>query len=152
MKQNVCNELKQKWIEHGKSWSAEKYSQKTGIKLRRVREFISKLRKGESIDLAKVRHGCPQKITQEITGAMVERIEEDNQVTLKEICTRVNERHGIQISTTTVSRFFASELYAEMGIAKYTFKCSMDKKEMERTYSVVCIKQHHFSLDSSCTY
>ena len=122
MKQNVCNELKQKWIEHGKSWSAEKYSQKTGIKLRRVREFISKLRKGESIDLAKVRHGRPQKITQEIARTMVERIEEDNQVTLKEICTRVNERHGIQISTTTVSRFFASELYEEMGIAKYTFK------------------------------
>ena len=30
--QNIRNELKQKWIEHGESWSAEKYSQETGIK------------------------------------------------------------------------------------------------------------------------
>ena len=30
--QNIRNELKQKWFEHGESWSAEKYSQETGIK------------------------------------------------------------------------------------------------------------------------
>ena len=49
VKQNIRNELKQKWIEHEESWSAEKYSQETGIKLRRVREFLSKFHKGESI-------------------------------------------------------------------------------------------------------
>ena len=32
VKQNIRNELKQKWYEHGESWSAEKYSQETGIK------------------------------------------------------------------------------------------------------------------------
>ena len=41
VKQNIRNQLKQKWIEHEESRSAEKYSQETGIKLRRVKEFIS---------------------------------------------------------------------------------------------------------------
>ena len=44
------NLLKEKWTEHGNEWSAQMYSQVTGIKLTMVRSLLTALRKGHSVD------------------------------------------------------------------------------------------------------
>ena len=53
---------------------------------------------------------------------MIEKIEENNQVTIREICTRVYERHNVKISESTVSRFFSSPRIVSMDLYMFTFK------------------------------
>ena len=53
---------------------------------------------------------------------MIERIEENNQVTIREICTHVYERHNVKISESTVSRFFSSPRIVSMDLYMFTFK------------------------------
>ena len=120
--QNDGNDLKRKWNEHGEEWTAQRYSQETGIKLSMVRKFLSKLRKGLTIDLASTTHGRRHVITREVAQSMIERIEENNQVTIREICTHVYERHNVKISESTVSRFFSSPRIVTMDLYMFTFK------------------------------
>ena len=116
------NLLKEKWTEHGNEWSAQEYSQVTGIKLTMVRSLLTALRKGNSIDLVSTTHGRRHLINYDIAQTMVERIQEDNQVTIKQICSRVYKKHHVKVSESTVSRFFSSERIMDMGLGVYTIK------------------------------
>lgn len=53
---------------------------------------------------------------------MIERIEENNQMTIREICTRVCERHNVKTSESPASRFFSSLRIVSMDLSMFTFK------------------------------
>ena len=113
------------YMQYGDTWKAEKYAAVVGIKLGTIRGLIHKLRNNVCILPTVVQRGRMKIITSVEAEKIVQIIEENNQVTLKEISTSMQTLHGKKISESTISRFLSYPQNYGTMIPSFVFKrCS----------------------------
>ena len=108
--------------QHGDSWTVQQYSIAIGIKANTLRNLISKLRKNEDIMPVRVRNERRRIISREIANTIIEGIRENNQITLKEMRTKVIELNGVVVYESTISRYLSFPESYGSDIPNYVLK------------------------------
>ena len=70
----------------------------------------------------RVRNGRRRIISREIANTIIEGIRENNQITLKEMCTKVRELNGVVVSESTISRYLSFPESYGSDIPNYVLK------------------------------
>ena len=120
--QQQRNLLQTLWLQHGENWDAMKYSAATGIRINYMYQFLTKLRKKQDISLRSAKRGRRCVITPEYAKTIVQAIEEDNTITLKQMKVVLENKAGVRVSTSTISRYFAMPSIYTSNVPSMIFK------------------------------
>lgn len=147
--QDQLNVLKRLYKSVGPNFPLSKYSEITGIKIKRIRSLITSLKKGESIDKSTVKKGAQRKLNEIQSSILVDMIKRKNTLTLKEMKNNLQEQN-INVSISTIHRHINSYL-VDYGLPNITLKrCvtrsspTTDIEKLKDERIVVIQKLHHY--------
>lgn len=101
--QQQLDTLKTIYIRKGANYPVSKYSEVTGIKGSRIRNLITLLKKGVTIDQSKITKGRNRIIAPNAVSSIASMIKDNNRITLKDIRSNLSEM-GITVSVSTIYR------------------------------------------------
>lgn len=114
-------DLRQKVIDayNRKEGSQRQLAQRFSVSLSFIQDLLRRYREDGTIAPRRHGGGAMSKLNQEQVGLVVTLVEEDNDAILVELCERLKQRSGIEVSRATMGR-----LTGRLGLTRKKSRCT----------------------------